>query len=100
MVKRSCAQSTATDTHPTIGATAYKTSGLASGGDSIDIPGGTDQITITTAGTKTVLFKGQQTFGNNNDIMLISVPDWLLPGAIKTLVKIEGETGTTEAPAS
>ncbi|MEO8118100.1 MAG: DUF4397 domain-containing protein [Rhodoferax sp.] len=91
---------TATGARPTIGATAYKTSGPASGGDSIDIPGGTYQITITTAGTKTVLFKGQRTFGNNNDILLISVPDSLLPGAIKTLVKIEGETGATEVPAS
>ncbi len=87
-------------TGPTIGATAYKTSGPASGGDSIDIPGGTYQITITTAGTKTVLFKGQRTFGNNNDILLISVPDSLLPGAVKTLVKNEGETGATEVPAS
>lgn len=91
---------TAAGAHPTIAATAYKTSGPASGGDSVDIPGGSYQITITTAGTKTVLFKGQRTFGNNNDILLLSVPDTLRPGAVKTLVKIQGEPGMIEVPAS
>ena len=89
---------TAATATPTIAATAYKSSGPKSGGDSIDIPGGTYKVTITTAGTKTVLFTGQLAFGNNADILLLSVPNTLLPGSIKTLVKLEGSTGVSEVP--
>ncbi len=84
---------------PTVVATQYKTSGPVSGGDSIDIPGGTYKVTITTAGTKTILFQGQLVFANNSDILLISVPDSLLPGSVKALVKFEGSAGTSEVPA-
>ena len=83
---------------PLVGATAYKTSGPASGSDSVDIPGGTWKVTITTAGTKTILFQGQVTFGDNKDVLLVTVPDTVTPGAIKTLVKIEGTAGATEVP--
>lgn len=85
--------------NPLIGATAYKTSGPATGKDSVDIPGGTYQLTITTAGTKTVLFRGQLSFANNKDILVLSVPDSVLPGGINALVKTEGTAGTTEVPA-
>jgi hypothetical protein len=84
---------------PLIGGTAYKTSGPASGSDSVDIPGGNWQVTITTAGTKTILFKGQVTFDDNKDVLLVTVPDTVTPGAIKTLMKIEGTAGATEVPA-
>jgi hypothetical protein len=57
---------------PTVIATAYKTSGPATGGESIDIPGGTYKVTITTAGTKAILFQGKLVFGNNSDILLVS----------------------------
>ena len=50
---------------PLIAATAFNTSGPVSGSDSVDIPGGTYQVTITAAGTKTVLFRGQLAFGTN-----------------------------------
>ena len=83
---------------PTIAGTAYKTSGPASGGDSIDIPGGTYKLTITNAGTKVILFTGQVAFGNNADILLLSVPNSLLPGVIKTLIKFEGSASVTEVP--
>ena len=85
---------------PLIAATAYKTSGPASGSDSFSIDGGTYQVAITAAGTKTVLFKGQLLVGANQDVLLLSVPDSLLPGAIKMLVKVEGSAGATELPAS
>lgn len=85
--------------NPKIAATAYKTSGPASGSDSVDIPGGTYQMTITTAGTKTVLFKGQLAFASNKDLLVLTVPDSQLPGGIRTLVKTEGTAGTTEVPA-
>jgi hypothetical protein len=89
---------TAPTTLPKIAGTAYKTSGPASGSDSVDIPGGTYQVTITTAGTKTILFKGQVTFDSNKDVLLLTVPDTVLPGAIKTLMKIEGTAGANDVP--
>ena len=84
---------------PIIAGTAYKTSGPASGSDSIDIPGGTYQVTVTTSGTKNVLFRGQATFSNNTDVLVLTVPDTVLPGAIKGLIKIEGTAGANDIPA-
>jgi hypothetical protein len=84
---------------PTIAGTAYKTSGPLSGDDAIDMPGGTYQVVVTAAGTKTVLFTGQVSFSNNQDVLLLTVPDGVLPGSIKTLVKIEGTVGANELPA-
>lgn len=85
---------------PVIAATPYKTSGPATGNDSLDIAGGNYQMAITAAGSKTVLFKGAITIDNNKDVLLLTVPDSILPGAIKTLMKIEGVAGTAEVPAS
>ena len=85
---------------PQIPATAFNTAGPASGRDSIDVPGGTYQLTITTAGTKSVLFRSQLSFGANKDILLLTVPDPVVPTAIKTLMKIEGTAGTTDLPPS
>ena len=85
---------------PAIAATAYKTSGPATGNDSLDIPGGNYQIVITSGGTKTVLFKGAITIENNKDVLLLTVPGSVVPGVIKTLMKIEGVMGTTELQAS
>jgi Domain of unknown function (DUF4397) len=81
---------------PTIAATAYKTSGPATGNDSYDLSGGSYQLTITRAGGKTVLFRGNLVIQNNKDVLLLTVPDNILPGQIKTLVKIEGTPGTAE----
>lgn len=86
--------------NPVIAATAYKTAGPASKIDSIDLPAGAYQATVTVAGTKTVLFKGPLTFADNKDLLLLTVPDSVLPGAIKLLVKTEGTPGTAEVPAS
>lgn len=84
---------------PRIAATVFNTAGPASGADSVDIPGGTYQVTITPAGTKAVLFKGQLSFANNKDVLLLTVPDNLLPNSIKLRAKIQGTPGTTEVPA-
>lgn len=88
---------TAAGVNPLVAGTAYKTSGPASGDDSVDIPGGTYTVTITNAGTKTILFRGNVTFGNNQDLLLFTVPD--ATTGIKTLVKIEGTPGAVEIPA-
>ena len=85
---------------PLIANTAYKTSGPASGSDAVDIPGGTYQVTITAAGTKTVLFAGQVSFDQNKDVLLLTVPDASASGGIKVLVKVEGEAGgASDVPA-
>ena len=99
----------APNVNPLIAATAYKTSGPASGNDSVSIPGGTYQLAITAAGSKAVLFKGQLSFGANKDILLLSVPgDILLNGAIganppvpsgiRVLSKVEGTAGAVDVP--
>ena len=88
-----------TTVSPLIAATAFNTAGPASGADSVDIPGGTYQLTITPAGSKTVLFKGQLGFASNKDVLLLTVPDLALPNAIKVRVKIQGTAGSTEVPA-
>jgi hypothetical protein len=81
---------------PLIAGTAYKTSGPASGNDSVDIPGDTWQVTVTAAGTKTILFKGQLSFTANSDVLLLTVPDTAAPGSIKVLAKIEGTSGAND----
>jgi hypothetical protein len=86
--------------NPLIAATGFNAAGPASGSDSVDIPAGTYQLTATLAGTKTVLSRGQLSFGNNQDLLLLTVPDTASIGAIKTLVKAAGSAGTAEAPAS
>ena len=95
---------------PLIAATAFKTAGPASGSDSVSIPAGTYQLTIATAGTKTVLFQGSLSFGANKDILLLSVPGNIpinapvgnppAPLGVKVLSKVEGTAGAVELPAN
>jgi hypothetical protein len=81
---------------PFIAGTAYKTSGPASGSDSLDIQDGTYQATVTTAGTKTILFRGTVAFNANKDILLITVPD--ATTGMKMLMKTEGTAGAVDVP--
>lgn len=90
----------ATGVNPLIAATAFGTAGPASGSDATDIPGGTYQLTITSAGTKTVLFRGQLSFASNQDILLLTVPDPTAPALVKALAKVEGTLGATPVPAN
>jgi len=82
---------------PFVAGTAYATSGPASGSDSRDIQDGTYQATITTAGTKTILFRGTVAFNANKDLLLITVPD--ATTGVKMLMKIEGDPGAVDVPA-
>jgi hypothetical protein len=81
---------------PLIAATAFKTSGPVTGSNSVDIPGDTWKVTITAAGTKTILFKGQLSFTANSDVLLLTVPDPAAPWSIGVLAKIEGTTGANQ----
>jgi hypothetical protein len=83
---------------PLIAGTAFNSAGPASGSDSVDIPGGTYQVTIAAAGTKTVLFKGQLSFGNNQDVLVLTVPDATTTSGISALAKVEGTAGATPIP--
>lgn len=87
---------------PLIPNTAYKSAGPASGLDSVDIPGNNAttnpsyQVRVFATGTRTnPLFSGRLGFGNNQDVLLVAVPDFT-NGGIKLLVKIEGTPGASE----
>ena len=64
----------------------YKAAVPASGGDSVEFNGGDYQLRVTPAGAKTVLFSAPVTLANNADWLLVSVPDSVVPNAIKLLV--------------
>lgn len=80
---------------PLISATPFGASGPATGSDSVDIPGGDYQVTITSAGTKTVVFKGQVSFAKNEDVLILTVPDAAATSGVGALVKVEGVAGAT-----
>lgn len=86
--------------NPAIAATAYKTSGPATGNDSLSIDAGTYQMVVTTAATKVILFASTIVVEKNKDILLLTVPSTVAPGSIKTLIKVEGTAGSTELLAS
>ena len=76
---------------PFIDATAFMSSKPLSGDDSQRIEGGTYQLRVSTAGSKTdVLFAGTISFGNNQDLLLIPVVNDAAPARVKMLVVIEG----------
>ena len=80
---------------PLISATPFGASGPVTGSDSVDIPGGDYQVTITSAGTKTVVFKGQLSFAKNEDVLILTVPDAAATSGVGALVKVEGVAGAT-----
>ena len=82
--------------NPNIAATAINRAGPASGSDSVDVPGGTYQLTLTAAGIKTALFRGQLSLANNQDVLVLALPATAAPRSVKALVKLEGTPGTTE----
>jgi hypothetical protein len=75
---------------PFISGATFKSSQPLSGDDSKGINGGDYQVRVTTANTKTVLFAGTLSFGNNQDLLLIPVANDAAPTRVKMLVVIEG----------
>ena len=84
-----------TTVNPFVGSTAFMNSQPPSGDDSKTIGQGSYQLRITSTGTKTVLFAGTISFGNNQDLLLIAVPDTAQPGKVKALMVIEGAGNRT-----
>jgi Domain of unknown function (DUF4397) len=81
---------------PLIAATAFDTAGPPSGSDSVSLPGGNYTLTITIAGTKTILFTGALNFGNNQDLLLLTLPDGAT--GISVFEKVEGVAGAAQLP--
>lgn len=85
---------------PLVAGTAYGAAGPASGRNAVDLPGGTWQVTLAAAGTKTIVFQGTLSVGNNQDVLLLTLPDSLVPGDVDLLVKVDGTPSATEVPAN
>ncbi len=75
---------------PFIAGAAFKNSQPLSGDDAKGIDKGDYQVRVTAANTKTVLFAGTLSFGNNQDLLLIPVVNDTAPARVKMLVVIEG----------
>ena len=80
---------------PNFAAVGYKQANPASGGDSFELAGGTYQLRITAAGTKTVIFNSTVMIANNVDWLLLTVPDGVPPNAVKVLIANPDDTSTT-----
>jgi hypothetical protein len=81
---------------PLIAGIESKTAGPPSGEDSVDLPAGDFQVTLTAAGTKTILFTGKLSIGPDRDLLLVAVPIVPVLGGIQVFAKIEGDAGMTE----
>jgi Domain of unknown function (DUF4397) len=75
---------------PFIAGADFKSSQPLSGGDSRGRDKGDYQVRVTTANTKTVLFAGTLSFGENQDLLLIPVANSASPTRVKLLVVVEG----------
>lgn len=81
---------------PTFSAVGFKQAQPASGSDSVEINGGSYQLRLTTAGTKTVVFNATVDVANNADWLLTTVPASVTPSDVKVLV-VKSDEG---APAT
>ena len=79
---------------------AFKSSGPGTGVDSLRRRGGTYKVTITPAGSKTILFQGRFAILDNKDVLFITVPNAAAnPTGINLLVKVDGDAGAIQVPA-
>ena len=83
--------------NPTLSSIGFKNTGPGNGTDALKSRGGTYQVVVTTAGTKTVLFRGQQEVPDNRDVLFVTVPNSVTnPTGINLLVKLDGTAGATQ----
>jgi hypothetical protein len=71
---------------PVFSTVNYKQAVPASGQDSIEVEGGTYQLRLTTAGTKTVIFNATVNLAENADWLLATVPASVNANDLKVLV--------------
>lgn len=86
---------------PNLSGIGFKQTGPGNGTDSLSVAGSANtapyQITITAAGTKTVLFQGQQVIPNSRDLLFVTVPSSATnPTGINLLVKTDGQGPATQ----
>lgn len=79
--------------NPTFAAVGYKRAMPATGSDSLEAEGGDYLLRITTAGTKTVIFRSPVTLAKNADWLLLPIPASVAPNNIKVLV-VQSDSGT------
>ncbi len=85
---------------PRFAAVGYKAAVPASGSDSIDnLEGGTYALTVTTAGTKNVIFNNTVNLDKNADWLIMTIPSAgigvAVPNDIKVLVARTDDSGQT-----
>lgn len=84
---------------PNFAALQFKTAQPASGSDSQEFAGGSYQLRITTAGTKTVIFSAPVTLDNNADWLVLAIPAGglgaIVPDQIKVLVAKSDDSAQT-----
>lgn len=84
--------------NPDTATIAFRNAAPGSGNDSLRRPGGTYKATVTTGGTKDILFQGRLTIEENRDILLMTVPTMTESDGIRLLVKVQGSPGTVAVP--
>ncbi len=82
--------------NPFIAGTAYRSAGPKSGDDSRDIPGAGYQLRVTAAGSKTVLFSGPIDFGDDEDVLVMTVSDPTTASGLRVLFKLDGRRDVRE----
>jgi hypothetical protein len=85
-----------TSVTPLLGGIDYRSAGPGSGSDSEELEAGDYQLTITAAGSKTVLFQGELSLGEDDDVLLVTTPDSIVSDAIDVLIKVEGSSSAGE----
>lgn len=71
---------------PTFAGIGFKRAVPATGSDSLEVAGGSFKVFVTTAGTKTVIFRATVTLDDNADWLMLPVPDSVTPNDIRVLV--------------
>lgn len=78
---------------PTFAAIGYKRASPATGSDSLEVEGGGYLLRITTAGTKTVIFRAPVDLAKNADWLLLPIPASVTPNDLKVLV-VQSDSAT------
>jgi Domain of unknown function (DUF4397) len=86
---------------PRISALGYKSVAPESGDDSVEVEGGTYQLRLTPAGSKTPFFDQTVTAPADGDWLLVALPDQATPNSVRVLLvrSDDSSDATDEIPA-
>jgi hypothetical protein len=85
---------------PGFASVAYKSAQPTSGNDSVDINGGSYELNITAAGSKTALFRAPVALNNNADWLVTVLPDSVVPGDLRVLIVQSDNAAATQEIAN